>query len=274
MRFASTPMAACEGADALVIVTEWKEFRSPDFDALRRQLKAAAACSTAATCTSRRSCARPASNTSRSAAGDARDREAVRARASRPGATRVAQARVLVVGDVMLDRYWFGDVERISPEAPVPVVRIARTRGAPRRRGQRRAQRRGARRAHDAAVGHRRRRGRATRSRTLLAARPRADVASCATRRCRRRSSCASSAGSSNCCASTSRPRRRTKCWRRSSPTTSGCVADADVVILSDYGKGGLAHIATMIERARARRASRCWSTRRATTGRGTAARR
>lgn len=33
-------------------------------------------------------------------------------------------ARVLVVGDVMLDRYWFGDVTRISPEAPVPVVHI------------------------------------------------------------------------------------------------------------------------------------------------------
>jgi rfaE bifunctional protein kinase chain/domain len=32
--------------------------------------------------------------------------------------------RLLVVGDVMLDRYWFGDVARISPEAPVPVVRI------------------------------------------------------------------------------------------------------------------------------------------------------
>ncbi|MFC5472715.1 D-glycero-beta-D-manno-heptose-7-phosphate kinase [Paraherbaspirillum soli] len=32
--------------------------------------------------------------------------------------------RILVVGDVMLDRYWFGDVSRISPEAPVPVVRI------------------------------------------------------------------------------------------------------------------------------------------------------
>jgi rfaE bifunctional protein kinase chain/domain len=31
---------------------------------------------------------------------------------------------VLVVGDVMLDRYWFGDVSRISPEAPVPVVLI------------------------------------------------------------------------------------------------------------------------------------------------------
>jgi rfaE bifunctional protein kinase chain/domain len=35
--------------------------------------------------------------------------------------------RLLVVGDVMLDRYWFGEVNRISPEAPVPVVRVQRT---------------------------------------------------------------------------------------------------------------------------------------------------
>lgn len=35
--------------------------------------------------------------------------------------------RILVVGDVMLDRYWFGDVQRISPEAPVPVVRVQRS---------------------------------------------------------------------------------------------------------------------------------------------------
>ena len=35
------------------------------------------------------------------------------------------ETRVLVVGDVMLDRYIWGDVERISPEAPVPVVRLA-----------------------------------------------------------------------------------------------------------------------------------------------------
>jgi D-beta-D-heptose 7-phosphate kinase/D-beta-D-heptose 1-phosphate adenosyltransferase len=35
-----------------------------------------------------------------------------------------AQARVLVVGDLMLDRYWIGPTSRISPEAPVPVVRI------------------------------------------------------------------------------------------------------------------------------------------------------
>ncbi|MEI7295351.1 D-glycero-beta-D-manno-heptose-7-phosphate kinase [Paraburkholderia tropica] len=40
---------------------------------------------------------------------------------------RLAGASVLVVGDVMLDRYWFGDVNRISPEAPVPVVHVQRS---------------------------------------------------------------------------------------------------------------------------------------------------
>ena len=44
---------------------------------------------------------------------------------------RIAKSRVLVVGDVMLDRYWFGDVERISPEAPVPVVHVSRTEERP-----------------------------------------------------------------------------------------------------------------------------------------------
>ena len=34
--------------------------------------------------------------------------------------------KILVAGDAMLDRYWFGDANRISPEAPVPVVRITR----------------------------------------------------------------------------------------------------------------------------------------------------
>ena len=38
----------------------------------------------------------------------------------------LSQARVLVVGDAMLDRYWYGAVDRISPEAPVPVVRVTR----------------------------------------------------------------------------------------------------------------------------------------------------
>jgi D-glycero-beta-D-manno-heptose-7-phosphate kinase len=41
-------------------------------------------------------------------------------------AARLRAAHVLVAGDVMLDRYWFGEVTRISPEAPVPVVRITR----------------------------------------------------------------------------------------------------------------------------------------------------
>lgn len=39
---------------------------------------------------------------------------------------RLSEAGVLVVGDAMLDRYWFGAVDRISPEAPVPVVRVDR----------------------------------------------------------------------------------------------------------------------------------------------------
>ncbi len=43
-----------------------------------------------------------------------------------PSRERLARARVLVVGDAMLDRYWFGAVDRISPEAPVPVVRVDR----------------------------------------------------------------------------------------------------------------------------------------------------
>ena len=37
---------------------------------------------------------------------------------------RFDSARVLVVGDLMLDRYWHGDTSRISPEAPVPVVKV------------------------------------------------------------------------------------------------------------------------------------------------------
>ncbi len=40
-------------------------------------------------------------------------------------------ARVLVVGDVMLDRYWFGEVSRISPEAPVPIVHVKKTEERP-----------------------------------------------------------------------------------------------------------------------------------------------
>jgi rfaE bifunctional protein kinase chain/domain len=43
----------------------------------------------------------------------------------------LSAARLLIVGDVMLDRYWFGEVTRISPEAPVPVVKVDRSEERP-----------------------------------------------------------------------------------------------------------------------------------------------
>jgi len=39
IRYAESPLAALDGADALAIVTEWQEFRSPDFEAIRTRLK-------------------------------------------------------------------------------------------------------------------------------------------------------------------------------------------------------------------------------------------
>src|ERR1700729_4110757 len=43
-----------------------------------------------------------------------------------PLVEKLAQHRVLCIGDVMLDRFIYGQVERISPEAPIPVLRIQR----------------------------------------------------------------------------------------------------------------------------------------------------
>jgi D-glycero-beta-D-manno-heptose-7-phosphate kinase len=43
-----------------------------------------------------------------------------------PSKQQLSKAAVLVVGDAMLDRYWHGAVDRISPEAPVPVVKVSR----------------------------------------------------------------------------------------------------------------------------------------------------
>jgi len=45
--------------------------------------------------------------------------------------TQFGSARILVAGDVMLDRYWFGEVSRISPEAPVPVVHVQKSEERP-----------------------------------------------------------------------------------------------------------------------------------------------
>src|SRR5690348_5842982 len=40
--------------------------------------------------------------------------------------SRFSDIKIGVIGDVMLDTYWWGHVERISPEAPVPVVVLER----------------------------------------------------------------------------------------------------------------------------------------------------
>ena len=40
---------------------------------------------------------------------------------------KLSHSKILVAGDAMLDRYWVGDVTRISPEAPVPVVHVSRS---------------------------------------------------------------------------------------------------------------------------------------------------
>lgn len=44
---------------------------------------------------------------------------------------RFDKARILVAGDVMLDRYWMGSTSRISPEAPVPVVKVGSIKDSP-----------------------------------------------------------------------------------------------------------------------------------------------
>lgn len=49
----------------------------------------------------------------------------------KPAADTFSRARVLLVGDVMLDRYWSGETGRISPEAPVPVVGLRDFRDRP-----------------------------------------------------------------------------------------------------------------------------------------------
>ena len=48
-----------------------------------------------------------------------------------PARSLFESRRVLVVGDVMLDRYWMGAVDRISPEAPVPVLDFERESSMP-----------------------------------------------------------------------------------------------------------------------------------------------
>ncbi len=162
----------------------------------------------------------------------------------------VAGARVLVVGDVMLDRYWFGDVERISPEAPVPVVKIGRTEERPGGAANvaRNAAALGAQASLLSVVGE--------------------DEPGNALEALLAGENVATSFLRDPAVATTVKLRviaRQQQLLRIDFETTPShevlsakladyerLLRDADVVILSDYGKGGLAHIATMIERARA----------------------
>ena len=42
--------------------------------------------------------------------------------------TQIQSKKVLVVGDIMLDKYVFGHVDRISPEAPIPIISVKKRR--------------------------------------------------------------------------------------------------------------------------------------------------
>jgi D-glycero-beta-D-manno-heptose-7-phosphate kinase len=163
---------------------------------------------------------------------------------------RAARARLLVVGDVMLDRYWFGDVERISPEAPVPVVKIARTEERPGGAANvaRNAVALGATATLLSVIGDDE--PGATLERLLVGERVRTSF--------HRESSLATTVK----LRVIGRQQQLLRIDFETPPSHEILATkladyerqlkDADLVILSDYGKGGLAHIATMIERARA----------------------
>jgi len=162
---------------------------------------------------------------------------------------RAAAARLLVVGDVMLDRYWFGDVERISPEAPVPVVKIARTEERP--GGAANVAR------NVVALGA---------AATLLSVigddEPGAALeALLAAERVRTSFHREASLATTVKLRVIGRQQQLLRIDFETAPSHEvlatkladfdRLLQEADLVVLSDYGKGGLAHIATMIERAR-----------------------
>ena len=161
-----------------------------------------------------------------------------------------SRARILVVGDVMLDRYWFGDVARISPEAPVPVVKVERVEERP--GGAANVAR------NCAALG----------ARVALLSVVGADEAGQSLARLLADSNIDTSLHEDAQLNTTVKLRvigRQQQLLRidfENSPTHevlqaklaefAARLADCDVVILSDYGKGGLAHIGEMIRLARA----------------------
>jgi rfaE bifunctional protein kinase chain/domain len=158
--------------------------------------------------------------------------------------------RILIVGDVMLDRYWFGEVSRISPEAPVPVVKVERSEERP--GGAANVAR------NCAALG----------ARVALLSVVGADEAGQNLARLMRDSGIECSLHEDAKLSTTVKLRvigRQQQLLRidfENSPDHEvlqakladfeSRLADCDVVILSDYGKGGLTHITEMIAHARA----------------------
>jgi rfaE bifunctional protein kinase chain/domain len=118
---------------------------------------------------------------------------------------RIAGVRVLVVGDTMLDRYWTGTVDRISPEAPVPVVKVEQV--------QERAGGAGNVAANIASLG----------------------------------------AGSQQLLRADFEDRPDSDLLARSVTDFRELLSGADVVVISDYGKGGLANVVEMIGAAKER---------------------
>ena len=162
---------------------------------------------------------------------------------------QMRRGRVLVVGDVMLDRYWFGEVSRISPEAPVPVVKVDRVEERP--GGAANVAR------NAAALG----------AKTALLSVIGRDEAGRRLRQLLKRDRIVASLHADSTVATTVKLRvigRRQQLLRADFETLPGyevlasklrdyqrLLRTCDVVILSDYGKGGLAHIAKMIALAR-----------------------
>ena len=160
-------------------------------------------------------------------------------------------AKVLVVGDVMLDRYWFGDVCRISPEAPVPVLKVERVEERP--GGAANVAR------NIAALGA---------QATLLSVVGDDEAGACLEKLLNRHDNISALLHRDSTISTTIKLRavaRHQQLLRidfetqPSHEVLNAKLADfraklpeADVVILSDYGKGGLAHIAEMIRLARA----------------------
>jgi rfaE bifunctional protein kinase chain/domain len=165
-------------------------------------------------------------------------------------APNTAKARVLVVGDVMLDRYWFGDASRISPEAPVPVVLVEREEARP--GGAANVAR------NCAALG----------ARTQLLSVIGRDEAGDRLARLVKQSGVESNLLRDASIPTTVKLRvigRQQQLLRIDFETApsrevlaskladfEAALPKCNAVILSDYGKGGLAHIARMIARARA----------------------